>query len=85
MNHIMILGDYWIIEQGNSQDIKTKALSIVKFSSSHHTKDNAVLSANYNELWAKYQVKDETKIDLARQARDPTLYSNFSSHMYGFD
>ncbi|GAA5231760.1 hypothetical protein GCM10025794_36210 [Massilia kyonggiensis] len=43
------------------------------------------MSANYNELWAKYQVKDETKIDLARQARDPTLYSNFSSHMYGFD
>lgn len=84
-NHIVVLGDRRIIEQGNSQDIKTKAPSIAKFSSSHHTKDNAVLSANYDELRAKYRAKDETEIDLARQAGDPTLYGNFSSHMYGFD
>ncbi|KAH3540206.1 hypothetical protein KXV64_006099 [Aspergillus fumigatus] len=80
-NHIVVLGDRRIIEQGNSQDIKTKAPSIAKFSSSHHTKDNAVLSANYDELRAKYRAKDETEIDLARQAGDPTLYGNFSSHI----
>ncbi|KAG2005232.1 hypothetical protein GB937_008929 [Aspergillus fischeri] len=78
-NHIVVLGDHRIIDQGNSQDIKTKAATIAKFSSSHHTKDNAVLSANFDELSAKWRAKDETETDLARQTGDPALYGYYFS------
>lgn len=73
----MVLGDHRIIDQGNWQNIKIKAASIAKFSSSHHTKvNNALLSAKLDELSAQLRAKDETEIDLARQTRDPALYGN---------
>ncbi|KAF7587664.1 hypothetical protein BBP40_006894 [Aspergillus hancockii] len=77
-DHIVVLGDHRIIDQGNWQNIKTKAASIAKFSSSHHTKVNsAVLSAKFDELSAQLRAKDETEIDLARQTGDPALYGYY--------
>lgn len=76
-HHIVVLGDHRIMDQGNWQNIKIKAASIAKFSSSHHIKDNsAVLSAKFDELSAQLRAKDETEIDLARQSGDPALYGN---------
>jgi ATP-binding cassette subfamily C (CFTR/MRP) protein 1 len=76
-DHIVVLGDRGIIDQGNWQNIKIKAASIAKFSSSHHIKDNAILSANFDKLSAQLRAKDEIEIDLARQTGDPALYGNF--------
>ncbi|KAK9581548.1 hypothetical protein V6Z93_008761 [Aspergillus fumigatus] len=85
-DHIVVLGDHRIIDQGNWQNIKIKAASIAKFSSSHHTKvNNAVLSAKFDELSAQLRAKDETEIDLARQTGDPALYGNSLSHIHGHD
>ena len=81
----MVLGDHGIIDQGNWQNIKIKAASIAKFSSSYHNKDNAALSANFDKLSAQLRAKDDTEIDLARQSGDPALYGNFSSHIHGCD
>ncbi|GIC92891.1 uncharacterized protein Aud_009366 [Aspergillus udagawae] len=79
-DHIVVLGDHRIIDQGNWQNIKIKAASIAKFSSSHHTKvNNAVLSAKFDELSAQLRAKDETEIDLARQTGDPALYGYYLS------
>ncbi|KAH2977182.1 hypothetical protein KXW58_005982 [Aspergillus fumigatus] len=79
-DHIVVLGDHRIIDQGNWQNIKIKAASIAKFSSRHHTKvNNAVLSAKFDELSAQLRAKDETEIDLARQTGDPALYGYYLS------
>ncbi|KAF7180682.1 hypothetical protein CNMCM7691_009973 [Aspergillus felis] len=76
-DHVVVLGDHRIIDQGNWQDIRVKAASIAKFSSGHHTRDKAVLSANSDELSAQLRAKDEIEMDLARQIGDPALYSYY--------
>jgi ATP-binding cassette subfamily C (CFTR/MRP) protein 1 len=75
-DHIVVLGNNRVIDQGNWQNIKSKATSIAKFSSSHHIKDSDILSENFDELGAKVRAKDEAEIDLSRQTGDLTLYSN---------
>ena len=72
----MVLGDNRIIDQGSWQSIKTKAISIAKFTSSRHLKDSAVLSKNFDELGAQFRAKDEAEMDLSRQSGDSTLYSD---------
>ena len=84
-DHIVVLGDYEILDQGNWQDIKVKAASIAKFSSSHHTQDNTILSADFDKLSAQFRAKDEAEIDLARQTGDLALYSNFFSQIHDCD
>ncbi|GIJ90521.1 hypothetical protein Asppvi_009478 [Aspergillus pseudoviridinutans] len=78
-DHVVVLGDHRIIDQGNWQDIRVKAASIAKFTSGHRTRDKAVLSANSDELSAHLRAKDETEIDLARQTGDPALYGYYLS------
>jgi hypothetical protein len=63
--------------------MKIKAASLAKISPSHHIKDNAVLSADFDKLSAQLRAKDETEIDLARQSGDPALYGNLPSHIHG--
>jgi ATP-binding cassette subfamily C (CFTR/MRP) protein 1 len=75
-DHIVVLGDNGIIDQGNWQDIETKAASIKKFSSSHYIKDNAILSTNFDQLGAQFRAKDEAEMDLSRQTGDSALYGN---------
>ncbi|KAF7943713.1 uncharacterized protein EAE97_005783 [Botrytis byssoidea] len=76
-DHVVVLGDNGIIDQGNWQSIKIKAGSIAKFSSGSHTKDNATVSAAFAKLSAQVRAKDEAEIDLARQSGDPALYGYY--------
>ncbi|KAI1427713.1 putative ABC transporter [Xylaria sp. FL1777] len=76
-NHIVVLGEHGIIDQGSWQDIKVKAASIAKFSSGRPVKENAVLSANFDKLSAQVRAKDETEVDLSRQTGDPALYGYY--------
>jgi len=62
------------MEQGNWENIKIKATSISKFSTSNSAKENAVILANFAKLNAQVQAKEETEADLSRQTGDPALY-----------
>ncbi|TGO29604.1 hypothetical protein BPAE_0013g00560 [Botrytis paeoniae] len=73
-DHVVVLGDHGIIDQGNWQSIKIKAGSIAKFSSGNHVKDNAAVAAAFAKLSAQVRAKDEAEIDLARQSGDSALY-----------
>ncbi|KAK9424055.1 putative ABC transporter [Seiridium unicorne] len=84
-DHIVILGDRGIIDQGSWQDIKVKATSIAKFSSSHGIKENAILSTNFEKLSAQLRAKDETEIELARQTGDIALYGYYLRFIHSSD
>jgi ATP-binding cassette subfamily C (CFTR/MRP) protein 1 len=74
----VILGDRGVVDQGSWQNLIIKAASIAKFASSHTSKENVVLSTNYNKLSAQLRAKDATELDLARQTGDAALYSSFT-------
>ena len=75
----MVLGHRGIVDQGSWQDLKFKATSIAKFSSGRGTRDDTILSANFDKLRAQVRVKDETEIDLARKTGDFSLYGKAPS------
>lgn len=75
-DHIVVLGDHGIVDQGSWQNLNVRVASIAKFGSNHMaSKENGILSANYNKLSAQLLAKDATEQDLARQTGDTTLYS----------
>ncbi|KAJ8063871.1 hypothetical protein OCU04_007725 [Sclerotinia nivalis] len=76
-DHIVVLGDHGIIDQGNWQTIKVKTGSITKFSSGNRTNDNLAVSAAFDKLSAQVRAKDEAEIDLARQSGDSALYGYY--------
>lgn len=76
-DHIVVLEKHGILHQGNWQDIQIRIAPSAKLSSSHRTKDNTVLSANFENLGAQLRTKDETEMDLSRQSGDPALYGSF--------
>ncbi|KAI1756695.1 putative ABC transporter [Xylaria castorea] len=76
-DHIVVLGNHGIIDQGPWQTIKVKAASLAKFSASHHLSENANLSASFDKLSAQLRTKDETEVDLARQSGDPAIYGYY--------
>ncbi|KAI1842151.1 hypothetical protein JX266_011684 [Neoarthrinium moseri] len=76
-HHIVVLGNRGIVDQGSWQNINTKATSIAKFSSSHTSRENVILSANYDKLSAQLRAKDDTELDLARQTGDTALYGYY--------
>ncbi|KAJ2990299.1 hypothetical protein NUW58_g3015 [Xylaria curta] len=76
-DHIVVLGDHGVLEQGTWENIKVKAQSISKFSKSHDATDNATLSANFDKLSAQVQAKEEAGADLARRTGDATLYAYY--------
>ncbi|KAM0171092.1 hypothetical protein ACHAPF_008462 [Botrytis cinerea] len=76
-DHVVVLGDHGIIDQGDWQSIKIKAGFIAKFSSGNNIKDNAAVVAAFAKLSAQVRAKDEAEIDLARQSGDSALYEIF--------
>lgn len=82
-DHIVVLGDNGVIDQGSWQNIKVKAASIAKFSPIDYAKDTTMLSTNFDKLAAQLRAKDETEQDLARQSGDPALYGNCPHHLHG--
>jgi hypothetical protein len=73
-DHIVVLGDHGIKEQGPWQDIKIKATLIAKFSSKPQASNNHVLSSGFDKLGAQVRAKDEAAFDLARTTGDFALY-----------
>ncbi|TVY93597.1 ABC transporter [Lachnellula willkommii] len=76
-DHIVVLGDHGIKEQGNWQGIKGKASSIAKFTSSSQGKHDPGQSVNFDKLSAQTRAKDEAEVDLARQTGDSALYGYY--------
>ncbi|KAI0535783.1 putative ABC transporter [Xylaria digitata] len=75
-DNIVVLDQHGVLEQGSWENIKVKAGSISKFSRTHNSKDNPVLSA-FDKLSKLAQVGIETEADLARRTGDPALYSYY--------
>lgn len=73
----MVLENHGILHQGNWQNIQIRGAPSAKLSSSHRTKDNTELSANFENLGNRLRAKDETEMDLSRQSGDPALYGSF--------
>ncbi|TVY42741.1 ABC transporter [Lachnellula subtilissima] len=76
-DHIVVLEDHGIKEQGNWQTIEGKASSIAKFTSSSQSKYDLSQSANFDKLSAQTRAKDEAEVDLARQTGDSALYGYY--------
>ncbi|RAH71174.1 putative ABC transporter [Aspergillus aculeatinus CBS 121060] len=76
-DHIVVLGEHQILDQGRWENLKIKAASIEKFPGTQHTQNNAVLAANFEKLGAQLRAKAETELDLARQTGDPALYAYY--------
>jgi len=79
-DHVVVLGDRKILEQGTWQEIKMIAASIPKFAPGYHVKINAVLSANFDKLQTQILAKDEAEVDLSRQTGDLALYGVYLSN-----
>ncbi|KAM3507972.1 hypothetical protein MY10362_001475 [Beauveria mimosiformis] len=77
--HIVVLGNHGVIEQGPWSSIKIKAESIAKFSSVTNATGSSPLAANFNSLNAQLRIKDEDEVDLARQTGDTALYLRMSA------
>lgn len=73
----MVLGNRGIIDQGPWERLNVTFDLIAKFLQGHHSSDNAILPGNFNALSTQFRIKDETKIDLARQSGDPAIYGDF--------
>ncbi|KAI1109282.1 putative ABC transporter [Nemania sp. NC0429] len=86
--HIVILGNRGIVDQGRWENLKVKAESIAKFSSSRTTGDSAILGNNFDKLSAQLRARGEIGADLTRQTGDIALYGyymgfiNFTALLY---
>ncbi|KAF2421220.1 putative ABC transporter [Tothia fuscella] len=76
-DHVVVLGDHGIVDQGNWQNIKIKAGAIAKFASQDHTKEKAVHSVALDKFIAQVRATDEARSDLARQSGDSALYGYY--------
>lgn len=76
-DHIVVLKDHEILDQGNWHKIQFKATFSTKLLSSYRNKDSTILAANFEKLNNQLRAKDETELDLARQTGDPSLYGEF--------
>ncbi|KAM3441708.1 hypothetical protein MY4824_001486 [Beauveria thailandica] len=83
--HIVVLGNHGVIEQGPWSSIKIKAESIDKFSSVTNATGSSPLAANFNSLNAQLRIKDEDEVDLARQTGDTALYHYYMGFIDRFD
>ncbi|EED19895.1 multidrug resistance protein, putative [Talaromyces stipitatus ATCC 10500] len=80
-DHIVVLKDREILDQGNWQNIQYKATSKAKFSSSSRGKDSIILLANTEKLNSQLRSKYEAEIDLARRTGDPALYRYYFGYI----
>ncbi|KAJ3575139.1 hypothetical protein NPX13_g4135 [Xylaria arbuscula] len=75
-DHVVVLGNSSVVDQGPWQAIKVRIDSVTKFSAaSHSLNENTKLEGGYDALNAQLRVKEETKADLARQTGDPAIYA----------
>lgn len=79
-DHIIVLGNHGIRDQGTGQEIKTKASSIAKFSSELQSRSELVLSSNFDQLNVQVQAKEQAEVDLSRQTGDFSLYGKIAPH-----
>ncbi|KAF2721401.1 putative ABC transporter [Polychaeton citri CBS 116435] len=71
--HIVVLEEHRVADQGTWQNLKNKAASIAKFSTGHRSIDNTVLTASFNRLSAQLRAKDDTEME----SGDPALYGYY--------
>ncbi|KAK5626723.1 hypothetical protein RRF57_002438 [Xylaria bambusicola] len=77
-DHVVVLGNNGIIEQGPWQTIKLKTQTLAKFSAtSHQVIEDTKLVGRYDALDAQIRVKEETEADLSRQTGDPAIYGYY--------
>lgn len=81
-DHIVVLGDNSIVDQGTWERIGTKATSIAKFHSGREEKDSVILPAGFDKLGAQFRAKDEAEEDLSRQTGDSALYGNIPTNHF---
>lgn len=85
-DHIVLLGNHSVLEQGPWSRIKMKAAAVPKFSASTtSTAAGAALSSSFSTLNAQLQRKNEDEADLARQTGDTALYGYYLGFMNRFD
>ncbi|PQE27279.1 ABC transporter protein [Rutstroemia sp. NJR-2017a WRK4] len=79
VDHVVVLGNHGVVDQGHWKDITVKSAAIAKFSSGNPSNTTAAVSASFDKLTAQVRAKDEAELDLARQSGDSALYGNPSS------
>ena len=77
-DHVVVLGNHGVMEQGSWANIMMKAAAIAKFSPSRQVQDHAVRSTDLGKLDTELKLENETKPDLMRQAGNLTLYGESS-------
>ncbi|TVY68841.1 ABC transporter FUM19 [Lachnellula suecica] len=77
-DHIVVLKDRKVKEQGPWEVMKRREASIAKFTPHPQDKNAVTLSASFDTLSAQLRVKDEAELDLSRQTGDLALYSYYS-------
>ncbi|KAK8006062.1 ABC transporter [Apiospora marii] len=75
-DHVVVLGNGGIIDQGPWGNLHITLSLIAKFSSDHQAreKNDTALSESFKKLSTQVRAKDEIKADLSRQSGDPALY-----------
>ncbi|KAK7978424.1 hypothetical protein PG988_005914 [Apiospora saccharicola] len=74
-DHVVVLGNGQIMDQGPWENLNITSSLIAKFSYGHQANENdTALSESFKKLITQVQAKDEIKADLSRQSGDPTLY-----------
>ncbi|KYK58951.1 ABC transporter [Drechmeria coniospora] len=84
-DHVVVLGNRRVIDQGKWQNIKVRASSIAKFASSVKVDKNVILSGNFDKLAAQLRARDETQQDLSRKNGDPALYGYYLGFIDGMN
>ncbi|KAI1809574.1 putative ABC transporter [Poronia punctata] len=73
-DHVVVLGQGRIVDQGKWADIRIKATTISKFITSHSSnQENTVVAHLNDQVWAK----EDTEADLSRQTGDSALYAYY--------
>ncbi|KAI0391308.1 putative ABC transporter [Xylariaceae sp. FL0594] len=76
-DHIVVLGDRGIVDQGVWANVRVKPTSISKFSLTRSGEDDSVLTTNFARLDAQVHAKEDTEADLSRRTGDPALYTYY--------
>ncbi|KAI0521679.1 putative ABC transporter [Xylaria bambusicola] len=77
-DHVVVLGNNSIVEQGPWRTIKLKSQTLAKFSAgTQQPVEDAKLAGRYDALNAQIRVKEETEADLSRQTGDPAIYGYY--------
>lgn len=78
-DHIILLGESRVLEQGPWQSLQGKSAATSKFVPGHisERQNHGVPSADLSKLQAQLRAKDEAEVDLARKTGDIALYGYY--------